>query len=599
MSGPTSVETTYVSFSRNRVLLLLFSIPAISAQNVVLTLGSGSGTPGTAVTLPITLTTLGGAQPASLQWSFSYPTAITGVTVTIGTAATSAQKLLACGGSACAIYGTNQNSISSGIIANATFQLAPGASGVVPISLINVIASSAAAGSIPASSGSGTVVVSASPSLSTVGCAVTSIATPGSTSCAVTLSAPAPVGGLQVSLLSNNANLSVPTNVTVSAGQTTATFSAIGATVNTDQTGVTITASAGGATNTASLSLLAPARLQSLSCSPSTIGSNVTSTCTAVLTKAAVNPVQIYPSSNTTLLTVPIGVIIAPGQTSASFSASAGTITTASIANISVTSNGQTLTAQVLLSTAVQLYNPATYQPGQACSPGAIATVTGTGFTNQTPQAATGSSWPLQLSGVHLNVNDQPVPLLYASGTLIHFQCPALAPGTDLRIVVKSDTGQSLGAISTVMQVATPGVYVLNDAHQGAVLIAGTDLVASTGSSGPPGRAARKGEYISIYADGLGPLNEVLPPGEPAPLDRLIRATVPVTVVIGDSELVLSPSFVGLTPGIVSLFVVNVQLTSDVQTGPSIPLYLKVSLSNGTVVSSNTVRIAVANADPP
>ena len=44
---------------------------------------------------------------------------------------------------------------------------------------------------------------------------------------------------------------------------------------------------------------------------------------------------------------------------------------------------------------------------------------------------------------------------------------------------------------------------------------------------------------------------------------------------------------------------VNVQLTSDVQTGSSIPLYLKVSLSNGTVVSSNTVRIAVASAAAP
>jgi len=63
------------------------------------------------------------------------------------------------------------------------------------------------------------------------------------------------------------------------------------------------------------------------------------------------------------------------------------------------------------------------------------------------------------------------------------------------------------------------------------------------------------------------------------------------------SDLVLSSSFAGLTPGMVSLFVVNVQLTDDVPTGPSIPLYLNVTLSDGTVVSTNTVRIAVVSAD--
>jgi hypothetical protein len=56
---------------------------------------------------------------------------------------------------------------------------------------------------------------------------------------------------------------------------------------------------------------------------------------------------------------------------------------------------------------------------------------------------------------------------------------------------------------------------------------------------------------------------------------------------------------VGLIPGIVSLFVINVQLTEDVQMGSPIPPYLKVTLGDGTIINSNTVRIAVANADAP
>ncbi|HZL50606.1 MAG TPA: hypothetical protein VFC37_06610 [Terracidiphilus sp.] len=40
-------------------------------------------------------------------------------------------------------------------------------------------------------------------------------------------------------------------------------------------------------------------------------------------------------------------------------------------------------------------------------------------------------------------------------------------------------------------------------------------------------------------------------------------------------------------------------MTSDVQTGSPIPLYFKVTLSDGTVVNSNTVRVAVASANAP
>src|SRR5665213_309500 len=877
-----SVEGNLGDFVRNHALLLFFATPALFAQSITLSVGSGSGSAGSAVSVPITLTTFNGALPTGLRWSFSYPSAITGVTVVAGTAATNAQKLISCAGNTCVVYGLTLAGISNGLVATATFQLSPSASGTIPISLTSLAAASAAASLIPATSGSGSIAVSVSPppaSLTSVGCATFSVATPGSTLCTVSLSAAAPVGGFQVSLSSNNANLSVPAGVTVAAGQNSATFSAVSGSVTQNQsatiTGIlngvtqgftlnlttavqlssvscsltsfsasgtatctigltgtassltnvtvssnnanvvvpgavtlstgqssatftatiaapgsnqtaTLTVSLNGISRTATISLVVPS-LSALVCSPSTLGSNQAATCTvllnanvaipaivalastraalqipasvtvpagsstaifsaitttitsndqaavtatlngqarttnlslvasfqissltcapisltsngstvctAVLTQPAVNGATIAVSSSLNALTVPSAVTIASGQTSVSFIATAGVITTASVANISVTLNGQNLSAQVQLNTAVQLstiscspssvpslgtvtctvsltsaslnpgvlaitannsyltaptsvvvaagktsanfqvdanvvaspqtviltaklfnstvstsisvvptvglYNPATYQAGQACSPGAIATVIGSGFTNQSPQVATGPSWPLQLAGLQVNVNDQPVPLLYASDTLIHFQCPALAPGTGLRIVVRPDGAQPLDAILTIMQEATPGVYILDGSNQGAVLIAGTDLVAGADSTNRPSRPAKQGEYISIYADGLGTVDGVLPPGEPAPLDRLVRATAPVTVVIGDSELVLSPSFVGLTPGIVSLFVVNVQLTSDVQTGSSIPLYLKVTLSDGTVVSSNTVRIAVASANAP
>jgi uncharacterized protein (TIGR03437 family) len=201
------------------------------------------------------------------------------------------------------------------------------------------------------------------------------------------------------------------------------------------------------------------------------------------------------------------------------------------------------------------------------------------------------------LAGVQVKINDHPAPLLAVSDSVIQFQCPASSPGTELRLTVEPESAQPSDPLSLVMQEATPSIFELDAAHQGDVLVAGTDLVASADSMERPSRPAKPGESISIYADGLGPLSETLPAGAPAPLDRLILGQAPVKVVIGDSALVLQPSFVGLTPGTVSLFVVNARLTDDVPTGPSVPLYLNVTLSDGTVVRSNTVRIAVASAN--
>src|SRR5205807_1031611 len=71
----------------------------------------------------------------------------------------------------------------------------------------------------------------------------------------VTLSGPAPAGGAQVTLSSDNTSASVPASVTVAAGSSSATF-----TVNTSivlvSTSATISASYNSTTQTASLALL-------------------------------------------------------------------------------------------------------------------------------------------------------------------------------------------------------------------------------------------------------------------------------------------------------------------------------------------------------
>ena len=71
----------------------------------------------------------------------------------------------------------------------------------------------------------------------------------------VTINGQAPSGGMQVSLSSNNAALTVPSSVTVPSGQTSATFS-VGTGAVTVQTSAAITAATGTTTRTTSVTVL-------------------------------------------------------------------------------------------------------------------------------------------------------------------------------------------------------------------------------------------------------------------------------------------------------------------------------------------------------
>ncbi len=243
------------------------------------------------------------------------------------------------------------------------------------------------------------------------------------------------------------------------------------------------------------------------------------------------------------------------------------------------------------------LFNSASLAPGDVCSSGSIGTLTGSGFTDQPPQVASGSVWPTELAGVQVNVNGEPVPLLYSSNTLINFQCPNLPAGAQMSITVKPASLAAPGAFTITMGEASPGIFLIDGVH-GAVLISGTNEIAMPATSTVPSRPARIGEYISIYANGLGPLTEPLEAGMPAPLDHVIQATDTVLVVVGDAELELTPSFVGLAPGFVGLYLANVQLPVNVQTGSSVPIYLKVISSDQTVLKSNVAQIAIEDSNP-
>jgi hypothetical protein len=68
----------------------------------------------------LTLSSMAGNEPAALQWTFSYPSAITGFTVSAGPALLAAGKSIACAGNSsaytCLATGLNANIIGNGVV---------------------------------------------------------------------------------------------------------------------------------------------------------------------------------------------------------------------------------------------------------------------------------------------------------------------------------------------------------------------------------------------------------------------------------------------------------------------------------------------------
>jgi uncharacterized protein (TIGR03437 family) len=257
--------------------------------------------------------------------------------------------------------------------------------------------------------------------------------------------------------------------------------------------------------------------------------------------------------------------------------------------------------------TALSLSNTASHVAGDVCTPGGLATLTGADFTVQGPEKATAYPLPTRLAGVRVKVNGLPAPLILASDSQVNFQCPQLARGAALTVALETENGVSISPIQTTMQPAAPGIFTLDatqdatltsaphaDPHadpQGAILITGTNLIAMPTVKATPSRAVRQSESLTIYATGLDEVAGSVPPGTQAPLDRPIPATNKISVVIGGLEV--KPTFVGLAPGAAGVFQVDAQLPSGVLAGPSVPLYIKVTLSDGTVVESNQATVAI------
>jgi len=187
------------------------------------------------------------------------------------------------------------------------------------------------------------------PVLSSLTLSINSVVGGTPTTGSVTLSGPAPSGGMVIRLSSSSSAATVVASITVLAGKTTAVFS-----VKTIPVGVktvaTITGSAAGSTQSATLTINPPT-LMTLTLSPSSVAGGKSSTGTVTIGNAApTGGLLITLASSLSAATPPTTVTIAVGKTSATFTVKTTKVTSKSSATISAAFNGTTKTANLTIS---------------------------------------------------------------------------------------------------------------------------------------------------------------------------------------------------------------------------------------------------------
>ena len=185
--------------------------------------------------------------------------------------------------------------------------------------------------------------------------------------------------------------------------------------------------------------------------------------------------------------------------------------------------------------------NAASFSAG--LTPLAIHSIFGANLLGGGFPVAASSPWPGRINGVEVLVNGRLQPLIYVSEGQINFYlADEFVGASDLSVQVVTPLGESAVVRVPLLRVS-PGIF--------------------------PGAVLRRGEFIEVYATGLGPV---------ALREGLQWVVAPVTATV--NGVAAEVQYAGLAPGFVGLYQVNVRASGGA---------LRVRLRVGGVESNEMV----------
>ncbi len=204
---------------------------------------------------------------------------------------------------------------------------------------------------------------------------------------------------------------------------------------------------------------------------------------------------------------------------------------------------------------------------GATVAPGAYVAIFGDSLSDASGSSTT-ASLPLSLDLVSVSFDvpeanlSLPGRLMYVSPGQVNVQAPWELAGQS-SVIMKVNIGGALGKTYTAaVSNYSPAVYSSSDAQTGSTIAAALDANSAAINSRNP---ARRGQVIQVYMNGLGPVDNQPPTGEPAGTQPLSRTLAAPAVTIGGKQA--DVQFSGLTPGTAGLNQLNLVVPSDAPAG--------------------------------
>jgi uncharacterized protein (TIGR03437 family) len=213
---------------------------------------------------------------------------------------------------------------------------------------------------------------------------------------------------------------------------------------------------------------------------------------------------------------------------------------------------------------------------------GLLVSIFGTGLADGSAQF-TNVPLPQQLGSTSVVLSGTVLPLLYVSNTQVNVAIPYNVPiNTSQQLVILRGNAVSV-PVSLAVFASEPSILSASGTGSGQGLI----FNAVTGAEANTSTPATAGDYLVIYALGLGAVTPALAVEDGAPASTYEYAVGPATVTIGGVPATVL--FAGLTPGFVGLYQVNVTVPGGVAPGNQVPVTVSVAGKSG----AGNVTIAV------
>lgn len=219
--------------------------------------------------------------------------------------------------------------------------------------------------------------------------------------------------------------------------------------------------------------------------------------------------------------------------------------------------------ALALQGATIALVNAASYEP--VVAPGSIAALFGNGLTVQT-QAASTLPLPAALAGTTVKIGGRVAPLFFVSPGQINLQVPGGLDAGSASIEVFSNNSTTPTQIGTVIiAVAAPGLFTSNANGVGQAVALNADYSRNADFEHTSGaRPELAGGVVVLFATGIGATNPPVADGQAAPASPVaVDAGIPSVTIGGVNAPVL---FSGLTPGLVGVWQLNVQIPDSLPT---------------------------------